>query len=79
MVAALGRAGVLAQEKSLTERNIRSLLRGGCENGHQPACDGLLEFEARLAAASAAGGAAGTPAETAAPPASPTAAAAEGS
>lgn len=54
MVAALGRAGVLAQEKSLTERNIRSLLRSGCEHGHQPACDGLLELEARIAAASAA-------------------------
>ncbi len=54
MVAALGRAGVLQQEPQLTERSIRSLLRGGCENGHQQACDSLLEFEARIAAAAAA-------------------------
>ena len=61
MVSALGRAGVLAQEKPLTERNIASLLRRGCENGYQPACDGLLDFEARLAAAAAADATAAPP------------------
>ncbi len=71
MVAALGRAGVLQQEQQLTERSIRSLLRGGCDNGHQQACDSLLEFEARIAATAAAANPTTTtgPSDTSAAPA----------